>query len=141
MGRCAAGLTGLRKKASLKGGAGRSPKYRERGPTAWLLGGGYSVSNLVREIERAGIECLILWGRQDRVLPPDQCATPPARSRLAAHPAAARYITKEGLSLSSPRRHRRVETPSTRHTTRDATDQNGRPRRAVDALLHPVHRF
>jgi len=36
----------------------------------WLASGGYSVSSLVPRMEEAGIECLILWGRQDRVLPP-----------------------------------------------------------------------
>jgi hypothetical protein len=36
----------------------------------WLLGGGYSVSSLVRSIADAEVPCLVLWGRQDRVLPP-----------------------------------------------------------------------
>ena len=34
----------------------------------WLLGGGYSVSSLLPTLRDT--RCLILWGRQDRVLPP-----------------------------------------------------------------------
>lgn len=36
---------------------------------AWLLGGGYSVSSLVPKLASAGSQCVVLWGRQDRVLP------------------------------------------------------------------------
>ena len=35
---------------------------------SWLLGGGYSVSKLLPRLRDT--RCLILWGRQDRVLPP-----------------------------------------------------------------------
>ena len=34
----------------------------------WLLGGGYSVSSLLPQLR--DVRCLLLWGRQDRVLPP-----------------------------------------------------------------------
>ena len=34
----------------------------------WLLGGGYSVSSLLPRLRDT--RCLLLWGRQDRVLPP-----------------------------------------------------------------------
>eukprot|EP00900_Chrysochromulina_parva_P025018 jgi/Chrpa1/714/Chrysochromulina_OHIO_Genome00003343-RA len=36
----------------------------------WLASGGYSVSKLVPRLGDAGRPCLLLWGRQDRVLPP-----------------------------------------------------------------------
>lgn len=34
----------------------------------WLLGGGYSVSTLVPKLSAA--PCLVMWGRQDEILPP-----------------------------------------------------------------------
>lgn len=34
----------------------------------WLLGGGYSVSTLVPKLRAT--PCLVLWGRQDQILPP-----------------------------------------------------------------------
>ena len=37
---------------------------------SWLLGGGYSVSGQVSALRAA--PCTILWGRQDRVLPPSE---------------------------------------------------------------------
>jgi len=40
----------------------------EKDSIDWLLSGGYSVSSLVPTL--SSVECLILWGRQDRVLPP-----------------------------------------------------------------------
>ena len=36
----------------------------------WLLEGGYAVSELVAEM--ASVRTLLLWGRQDRVLPPPE---------------------------------------------------------------------
>ena len=38
----------------------------------WLLGGGYSVSSLVPRLAAAADTCVVLWGRQDRVLPADE---------------------------------------------------------------------
>lgn len=42
----------------------------ERDSIDWLLGGGYVVSQLVPCL--SSVDCLILWGRQDRVLPPPE---------------------------------------------------------------------
>lgn len=43
------------------------PAWEDDG-VEWLLGGGYSVSSLVPDLD--AVPTLILWGRQDRVLPP-----------------------------------------------------------------------
>ena len=42
----------------------------------WLASGGYSVSKLVPRLGDAGRPCLLLWGRQDRVLPPAEYVPP-----------------------------------------------------------------
>ena len=42
----------------------------------WLASGGYSVSKLVPRLGDAGRPCLLLWGRQDRVLPPAKYVPP-----------------------------------------------------------------
>jgi len=66
----------------------------------WLLGGGYSVSSLVPRLESK--PCLILWGRQDEILPPAEYAP----KFVAAIPSAAfRWVESCGHSphLEQPR--------------------------------------
>ena len=65
-----------------------------------------------------------------------------ARSLFRSASAAPGPLHKPASLSGLPRRHRRGETPSTRHTRKPPIKQHhGRPRRAINALHHPTHRF
>jgi len=59
----------------------------------WLLGGGYSVSPLVPRL--AAINTLVMWGRQDKILPPEEYA-PKFKAALPA--ATFRWVEECGHS-------------------------------------------